>query len=93
MEGMSAFFLAYVTHIILYTALLKDTGPLESRLVHAHTLCIWDTSEFFKINASSKPALPFCIDCVCNTLAKKKKEYEILFFEICRPLIHCLDSH
>lgn len=49
MGGMSAFFLACATHIIFYTALLKDSGPLQSRLVH--TLCIWDMSVFFNINA------------------------------------------
>lgn len=91
MGGTSAFFLAYVTHIIVYTALLKDTRPSESRLVHAHTLCIWDTSEFSKINVCLQNQLFLFALTVCATYWQKK--IKILFFEICRPLLHCLDSH
>lgn len=84
MGGMSAFFLAYATHIIFYTALLKDSGPLQSRFVH--TLCIWDMSVFFRINVCLQNQLFLFALIVCATYWAGKKN-------LCKPLIHCLDSH
>lgn len=84
-------FLAYATPIILCTALLKDSGPSESRLVQVHTLCIWDMSVFFKINVCLQNQLYlFALICVHIPGRKKKKKKSMKYYSLRFPAFDTL---
>lgn len=73
MGGMRVSFLAYATHKMPYTALLKDSGPLKSRPVHVHICGIWDMSVFFKINVCLQKQLFLFALTVCAAYQAGKK--------------------